>query len=249
MDNAIFCESFAFKTFRMKRYRHNDSSAGATRNYFAMMIKGSGKLCTENETVSIREGNIFFIPKACRYHSYWSGDPDIEFISLGFLLLPDFENRYYAPQTIEKSDDAVSLIYEIVASPPDCVSVGKLYTLVGMLLPKMAYKTKSKQSELVDTVKRFIASNPDCTVSEIAKKCAVSESTLYSTFKKHSSQSINELKKSAAMEKAKELLISTDYPIEEISRRLHFSSSSYFRKCFKEYFGSSPRELRKREGF
>ena len=46
------------------------------------------------------------------------------------------------------------------------------------------------------------------------------------------------------MERAKALLISTDYSVEEISRSLEFSSGAYFRKCFHETFGISPRQMR-----
>jgi AraC-like DNA-binding protein len=56
---------------------------------------------------------------------------------------------------------------------------------------------------------------------------------------------MHEVKKSVIMEAAKDLLVSTDQPVEEISRMLNFSSSVYFRKCFKEHFGISPRQMRK----
>ena len=46
--------------------------------------------------------------------------------------------------------------------------------------------------------------------------------------------------------RAAELLVSTDDSVEEISRRLSFSSGAYFRKCFKAHFGLSPRALRKK---
>jgi transcriptional regulator GlxA family with amidase domain len=50
------------------------------------------------------------------------------------------------------------------------------------------------------------------------------------------------------MEKARELLTSSDLSIEEIARKLNFSSGAYFRKCFKEYYNASPREMRKMGG-
>ena len=249
VNNIIFCNSFIFNIHHFKKYKCTDNSRGVEKNYFAYMIRGNVKICAENETVIIKEGDTFFIPSGCRYLSHWYGNPDVEFISLGFVFLPNFENRYYEIQKIENNEKAIKLMYDIVNAPLDCISVGKLYTLVGMLLPNMEYSSNGKSTVFIDKVKRLIVSNPEYTVREIAKECAVSESTLYSAFKKHSDKSINEIKKSVIMEKARELLIVTDYPIEEIGRRLRFSSSSYFRKCFKEYFGSSPMEMRKREGF
>lgn len=54
-----------------------------------------------------------------------------------------------------------------------------------------------------------------------------------------------EFKQRVLINKAAELLQTTDLPIEEISWRLGFSSPSYFRKIFKKYHTESPREFRK----
>ena len=47
------------------------------------------------------------------------------------------------------------------------------------------------------------------------------------------------------IEKATILLVTTDMPVEEISRQLQFSSCSYFRKIFKKHTNMTPREMRK----
>lgn len=82
-------------------------------------------------------------------------------------------------------------------------------------------------------------------MAELSKLTAVSESALYLSFKTHSDKSIHDYRQSVIMEKAKELLISTDIPIEQLSENLGFSSSSYFRKQIHSYFGISPKEIRK----
>ncbi len=247
-NSTTFCDGFLFNLFRMKRYRHTDNSLGIKQNFLAYMIKGKGRICAGDVTLTVNEGDLFFLPHGCQYHSYWSGEPDIEFISLGFLLLPNFEHRYYPPQTIKKDDAAVALMVEIVNAPTDAVGVGRLYTLIGMLLPRMAYQTKSRQTELVNKAKDLLTADPDRTVSEIARACAVSESTLYAAFKRHSDKSLGEVRQGVIMERAREMLVFTDVPIERISEQLHFSSASYFRKCFKAHFGAAPREIRKRFG-
>ena len=47
------------------------------------------------------------------------------------------------------------------------------------------------------------------------------------------------------VEKAKQLLMTTNISVEEISRMLNFSSASYFRKILKKYSGKTPKEIRK----
>jgi AraC-like DNA-binding protein len=213
------------------------------------MTKGRGRISTENETVDISEGDIFFIPNGERYHSYWYGDPEVEFISLKFIFFPDFDGRRYPTQTICGYEDAVGIIKSIASrDKANAESVGELYTLIARLLPKMSFSPKNSQNALVDKAKRCVLESPNLSVREIARACAVSESKLYAAFANFSDTSINSFKKGALMEKARELLTSSDLSIEEIARKLNFSSGAYFRKCFKEYYNASPREMRKMGG-
>jgi AraC-like DNA-binding protein len=113
-----------------------------------------------------------------------------------------------------------------------------------MLIPNMHFEESGKQSKLVETAKKYIDSHPLAAVGEVAQACTTSESALYLCFRKHSDVSINEYKNHVRLEAAKALIISTDTPIEEISQRLGYSSSSYFRKCFGAYFKTTPRDMR-----
>lgn len=244
-DNIIFYNSFIFNDYHFMNYRTSDNRAGIHLNFLAYMKRGTARICEEGRTVSIREGDVFFLPVGCKYVSHWYGSPEIEFISLGFRFLPNFENHYYEPQVIDASEEEIALMQQIVSRKPlDCQSVGLFYTLVSRLMPKMTFRSTGKHTELVERVTNLILSNPSLTVSELAKECAVSDSTLYSAFRAHSEKSINEIKRTVVMERAKALLISTDYSVEEISRSLEFSSGAYFRKCFHETFGISPRQMR-----
>lgn len=247
MNSTLFCKSFVFNNFRFSHYKYTDNSEGVRTNYLAYMTEGHARIRTEAETVTIEEGDLFFIPDGCKYRSYWYGDPKIEFISLAFGCFPNFENRNYLLQVLPQSAEAVAVMRELAEKKvPDAVAVGQFYTLLGTLLPHMIYRQETGQSALVEKVKRLILEDPRLTAHELAKRCAVSESALYASFKKGSDKSILEVRNEIIMERARELLISTDDSVEEISRRLAFSSSAYFRKCFKAHFGVSPRVLRKR---
>ena len=219
---------------------------GTSVNYLAYMVKGSARLVSEDKTVSVTEGDVFIIPSGSKYRSYWYGKPEIEFISLSLPFLPNFENRRYEIQVIPSDSGTVKRMYEIASDTGETpTGVGKLYSLIGTLMPKMIYRTKGKGCELIDKATEIMSKEPKITVKEIAKRCAVSESALYSAFKRHSDKSLGEVRSEILMKNAKDALISTDTPIEEIAEKLAFSSGAYFRKCFKEYFGISPREMRK----
>ncbi len=249
MINGVFSyNNFVFNLYHFQNYKHVDNSAGIRVYYFAYMEAGHGKICAEEKTVTINEGDIFFIPMGLKYQSFWYGSPQIKIVSLGCEIIPNFKNAYYPPQVIrltEGKSEIIELMRGIADyGPADSVLVGRFYMLLGALMPNMAYHFESKQATLIDIAEREITENPKITVRELAQKCAVSESSLYFAFKNHKGKTINQIKQSVIMQRAKELLIYTDYPIEDISSRLGFSSSSYFRKCFKAHFGTTPRDMR-----
>lgn len=113
-------------------------------------------------------------------------------------------------------------------------------------MPSMASKTTCRTEEIVRRTERYLLEHPFAATSELAKNCAISETALYSAFKKSSDLTPNKLRNRMILEKAKDVLITTDKSVEEIADFLQFSSASYFRKQFKQYFRMTPREMRKK---
>ncbi len=248
-NDIIFSKSFYFTAYRYYKYRHTDNSAGTDKYYFAYMTKGNGKICTDSETVEVKEGDVFFIPSGTKYHSYWRGEDELEFISLGFVFFPDFDGNRYPVQAFKGRSEAVGIMKNLASKKElSPASIGEFYTLIALLLPDMKCVTNNRKNALVNKAKRLIAERPECSVGDVAKACAVSVSALYAAFSSHSDKSINDFRKETVLKRARELLVSTDLSIEEIARRLNFSSGAYFRKCFKEYFQRSPREIRRMGG-
>lgn len=50
------------------------------------------------------------------------------------------------------------------------------------------------------------------------------------------------------MEKAKEFLKGTEWPVTDIAIRCGYSDSNYFTKVFKKYTGATPRQFREKDG-
>lgn len=249
IDDINFANSFRFTLFSFKKYKYTDNGRGINTHYLAYMISGRARIVTESATLTVSEGDVFYIPKNLKYESFWYGDPSIEFISLGFAFFPAFHNESYSMQKIEATDEEKDKMRAFSDSAMrSAEKVGALYSLLGVFLSRMTRASASKSSELVIRVKRYISAHPKKTVKEVAKEFAVSESGLYSLFKKHSDLSINDYRERCVMRSARERLVCTDTPIEAVSEELGFSSSSYFRKRFKAYFGVSPRDYRKKEG-
>ena len=88
--------------------------------------------------------------------------------------------------------------------------------------------------------------NQPITVGELAKMCAVSETSFRRIFKETTGESpvkyINRLK----IAKAKELLKSSEITVDEIAYFLSFYDKSYFCKTFKSVTNLTPAQYRKR---
>lgn len=246
MNDIDFSKSFNFLTIEFDTFHHTDNRSGAPSHYFAYMISGKCKITTHAQTVEINSGDIFYIPNTCAYQSYWQGEPNVKFVSLGFLCMPNFENKQYGVQVLPKNDTAVKLFYKLADTKQlTAYDIGVFYTLLGILIPTMLDKKLSRSDELAELAKGYIIKNPSISNSELAELCMVSEATLYHIFKKSVNITPNAMKNSILLEKARDILISGDKSIEYISDLLGFSSTSYFRKKFKAYFGITPREMRK----
>lgn len=247
MNDIIFTSNFVFLTMAFDKFHYTDNRCGVQRHYFAQLLSGRCKICAADATVEINEGDIFYIPVKCRYQSNWYGEPEIKFISLGFPYLPNFNNCTYPVQTIPYNEKATELLHFLSnrrqLSPYD---IGQLYTLAGILLPLMSHKPLCRTREIVEQTKEYLLKEPFAKTSELAKRCAISETALYGAFQKSSDITPNQMRNQIVLEKAKDILITTDEPIELISDLFQFSSASYFRKKFKQYFNMTPREMRKR---
>ncbi len=82
---------------------------------------------------------------------------------------------------------------------------------------------------------------------ELAREAGMSHSNLNRKLKSVTNQNASQFIRELRLIKAKELLLKEDATVSEISYRVGFGSPTYFNKCFHEYFGYAPGELRNRE--
>lgn len=90
--------------------------------------------------------------------------------------------------------------------------------------------------------------NPDLNVDELASSLGLGRSQLYRKIKSLTNYSPVELLRRIRLQKAREMLTTTEKTISEISYEVGFSTPAYFTKCYREAFGETPSELRERLG-
>ena len=82
-------------------------------------------------------------------------------------------------------------------------------------------------------------------ISEIAEYVGVERSYLSRLFRKEVGQTLSDYVMDKKLQAAKNMLLCSDFSCMEISQYLAFASNSYFIKCFREKFGSTPGAYRK----
>jgi transcriptional regulator GlxA family with amidase domain len=121
------------------------------------------------------------------------------------------------------------------------------YRLLRDLLPRMA-QSDITYDKALQTAIEYITANwkESFSVATLAKKCCVSESTLYHLFQNELGQSPVRFLNSIRINVALEYLENSNYSIATISQLVGFNSENHFRKVFSEFTGTTPLKFKKR---
>lgn len=247
MEHTFYSTNYAFHTFRATQYRYTDARSASNMHYIARMRKGHCRIASGGTILQIPEGSIFYIPAGLSYQSYWYGDPAIEFDSLGFWTFPEAKRADYALQLLPSDPKIQSLVDAVVADGAlTSGSLGAFYTLLGILLPQMQAPASAKErSGVLQMAEDYLAKHPRARIADVARHCGISESGLYNAFRVEGNTTPNAVRHQILCRKAVHYLQTTDLSVEQISRKLEFSSASYFRKILFSVTGKTPRQLRK----
>ena len=83
-------------------------------------------------------------------------------------------------------------------------------------------------------------------VEELGHELGMSRVQLYRKLKSLTNSSPNELLRRIRLRRAFSLLTTTEMTVSEVAYEVGFSSPSYFTRCYKEEFGESPTDRRKK---
>ena len=112
----------------------------------------------------------------------------------------------------------------------------------------------SKESEDAEPISAFITrfkevvesrlADSDISVEDLAADMNLSRVQLYRKVKNLTGSSPVELLRTARLNRAYQLLLTTDKSVSEVAYDVGFTAPSYFTKCFKEEFGMLPGDVR-----
>lgn len=231
------------------KYHFCRGNSNKRKSRLGVVVKGNGTYIYLSQRLRVKEGDVVFIPESIYCYSEWHGEPEIEVVYLSCFM--HYESFKYAPQIIETEASIKDDILQIAA----LLSMGQLaaleaysrfYALLKTIVVKMKPSEIAFDKPLQDAVE-YITNrwNTEFSVSDLAKACHVSESTLYHAFQRELGQTPIGLLNSIRINVALELLENTSYSIATISERVGFHSENHFRRVFTDLTGTTPLKYRK----
>lgn len=248
MNDLEFYKSFMFNEFEYTSFGCNDMTRGISAHFIGYMKKGKALLIKGNQKIELKKGDMFYIPKGCKYISNWkTDDEDAVFDSIGFRFFPNNSSKSYRLQKIDYTSEIFELFKPLSEKKEVTLdSIGTLYGFLSKVVEIMQTEPIEPRRQIIDNAIKILNENHQQKMIEIANNCGISESSLYNIFKQQLGKTPNTVRQEIMCKKATELLCVTDIPIEEISYKMGFSSSSYFRKIFHSVYNTTPREYRKK---
>ncbi len=257
----------AGKNFLVPTYLNGQYTRGpekrneiTNRKFNTFLYIKSGYYIIESKSgkrLALTPGNLLYIPKGASYTTSTSKE-SFELFFLDFNLKNlDTDNEVAFSDDIELITDQMpenlkEVTREFSSYRPNRkrgTMIHSLYLFSKILYNVIdivaAYKIKKGSSYKVSYAIAYTHGHytEPLTVEDMAKRCNMSVSRFHECFKAQTGQTFINYRNHLRLERAKILLIQNQgKTIGKIATMVGFSDPLYFSKCFRKYFGQSPKE-------
>lgn len=224
-----------------------------THDILAYIVEGKRSYEFGGKLYTAAPGDLVFIPRTEKYTRHLDNGV-LHTMYVDFLFdVPD--NTILSPQIFSNIPDVDALFKKLyktwVAKSPAFypASLGLLYTIYSSIISHhiRAYISKGSRLLLEDAQKAFMENyaNPNFSIEDFTSQVNISLGYFRAIFKSVYEMSPHQYIILLRINRAKELLESSDLSLEEIAYQLNFSHFSHFSSTFKQKTGFSPSEYRK----
>ena len=252
-----------FSFFHTAKYNKNKDYSDDFRKIMrpchniAFVIEGIGEIETENTSITVKAGEILYIPQSATYYSHWKASPNIIYHTIHFNFSPHYDPlaNFTMPIQIlvcrdfKQAHSSFEKIYALNGKSESAFLCASLFfSLCEELFKSIKATPKNENDNPISPALTYLNSNTSAltSIEELAAMCFMSPSRFHFLFKKHTGLSPIVYKNNILIQKAAEtLIVEKDKNIEEISDRYGFESVIYFRRLFKKATGKTPSEYRK----
>lgn len=243
----LYVTKFRIRTYSFSHTHTTGQMQKLLHPCIGYITKGTAEILYCGKTYHVGPGDLFYIAPETRFYSVWHGEPEIEWYSLHFHF-PD--NRAILDYRFQILHDFPVIYFEKMhhAYPRHFFSaMSTLYSMLDKLYPLLTKNIYHSAYERVAPAIHYIEDhyNLPIRIEYLAELCHYSEPQFFAQFHKATGISPITYKNNICIQYAQDYLANSHRSVEEVSQLLGFSSSSYFRRVFKEFTGKSPREYRK----
>ena len=212
---------------------------------FIILQNGTAEIKTEKNHILANVDEMAFIPPEIPHTLRFSANS--KGIMLKFMYWPDVEDFIFPTQKIAIDDTLKSFIdlLPIFENKVDCNYIWRAYQFLDKV-QNYLFENNSKNTKKIQKAINFMRENDVYSIPQLAQMCNMSECRFYSVFNEIVGMTPVKMKHKIQTSKAEFLLLTTALSIDEVAHNVGFESTAHFRKIFKEHFGYSPKEVRKR---
>lgn len=250
-------------SYRLKRQLSMTTVRADGRKDYQLLYLSSGRafFCFEGEEREVLAGHIvLYRPGEGQRYSYFAKDsPEVYWIHFSGLEADDILDKIgfrgtsvlFCGISFHYQELFNQIILELQLKRPcfeallRCL-LGQLFTEFHRSQLEFSAEKYRNQKEMEESVHYFNENfSQDILIEEYAKSRHMSISWFIRCFKNYMGMPPMQYITSIRMNKAKELLKSTDYAIQEISSLVGYENPLYFSRIFKKQTGKSPMQYRK----
>ena len=180
-----------------------------------------------------------------RIHAYGDNIADMNFLSsLMSVLLTNIVN---AGRTVENIYGEGFSPYESIRQIDDPTK--RKDTMIEYCIQRITYEksnSNTRSHATVEAAKEYIEQHymdTEMNIMDISKALLVNQTYLRKMFKSEMNMTLLEYITKYRMHIAKKMILNTDEKLTQISEQVGYSDISYFSKCFKKYYGVSPKNM------
>ena len=226
-----------------------------------IITKGRGTITTPDYSIELGAGDMFTLWPGVEIEYFDSAENpwDFYYFHIEGPGMQDFvescgfrkEMIYFKPRQPDNVKEVFSSMYKLLQSQnvnDEFRVLSLLYQLPSFCLADEINKSRDKHSDILFKAETLINTQiaTGINVNDLCSKLEISRITLFRIFQKELNQPPIAYITRKRIEKAKELLRTSQATMKTVAKLSGFQSEKYFLRRFKEAAGTTPGEYRKR---
>lgn len=239
------------------------------------ILSGNSKIIIEGKEFPLKENTLCYYPPGTQYFPIANPDNPLFFVTLNFdftrefqhinICLPPIRAENFQPQKAQNThleceldlfsepfvmQDAHAFRDNVkkVAEEFERGNEGAASSLLQYVCYKLADSCRGKTDSLFEEIVDYVNLNyaSIATNQDVAEALNYHPYYLNKVFREKKAITLHKYINEVRLNKSAELLRETDFSVSDISSAVGFNNADHFSKCFREEFGLSPTEFRKK---